>query len=84
MPPSSSFCSAVRPIKAEFLPIVGCQLKYGAVALPLLVNARVLRGFFGSDLRRVAGGIVSSNLVSCCGALSILSGWGMLRSFDLF
>ncbi len=70
MPPSSSFCSAVRPTKAEFLPMVGCQLKYGAVSLSLLVDGRISRCFFDRDLCRMADGNVSSNVVFC-GALSI-------------
>lgn len=70
MPPSSSFCSAVRPTKAEFLPMVGCQLKYGAVFLSLLVDARVLQGF-ERDLCRVSDGSASLNVVGCCGTLSV-------------
>lgn len=65
MPPSSSFWSAVRSTKAEFLPMVGCQLKYDAVPVCLLVNFRMSRRSFDCDLCKMADGNESANVIFC-------------------
>lgn len=65
MPPSSSFWSAVRSTKAEFLPMVGCQLKYDAVSLSLLMDCRMSPCLFDCDLCRMADGNESANVAFC-------------------
>ena len=67
MPPSSSFWSALRSTKAEFLPMVGCQLKYDAVSLSLLVDCRMSRCFLDGDLCPMADENESANVLFCGG-----------------